>query len=184
MKRIIRLTEQDLNRIVRRVIKEQSESSSDESTSQFCSMAAQRLISKMKAEMTPDQIKAVVAFHQKVGTEGLIDKMKEVTQKGNLLEDEEVSPLRKGIHVFASIIGLLASGAVTGAVFAEAAGRCTEETINAIINTSVPIVIVSFITAVIADFGIFVKAIAGSDEDFEQENGEEDVDFDEYENNK
>ena len=183
MKRIIRLTEQDLNRIVRRVIKEQSESSSNESTSQFCSMAAQRLISKMKAEMSPDQIKAVVAFHQKVGTEGLIDKMKEVTQKGNLFEDEEVSSLRKGIQELAIVISALGTGAVTGAFFAEATGRCTEETLKAIMGPGVLIALGFFIAAVIVDFKRFYEILTDSG-DFYKERGEEDVDFDEYENNK
>jgi len=99
MGRIIRLTESDLVRLVKRIIKE----SEEDTTSQKCSTSVKRFIDSVMNKLTNDEIGSLVSVYERLGKEGIERKVEDLMSSESISESDKGSKFKSAVHKIARI---------------------------------------------------------------------------------
>ena len=99
MARILRLTESDLVRLVKRIIKE----SEEDTTSQKCSTSVKRFIDSVMDKLTNDEIGSLVSVYERFGKEGIERKVEDLMSNESISESDKGSKFKSAVHKIARI---------------------------------------------------------------------------------
>lgn len=80
MSKVIRLTESDLVKIVRRVVKEEEETKA-------CSVSVGKLLQHLKKVLTPEEEKLLISTYQNMGEDDFKDEVEDVLSGNNINEN-------------------------------------------------------------------------------------------------
>lgn len=110
MRKVVRLTESDIYRIVKKVIKEQDEFEPEERSGKSCPTSVGRFINKITKSLTDDEIEAIVNVFEREGEDGFERKVMSVMDDTKLRETRGDNKFRSAIHKISKIVALSGTG--------------------------------------------------------------------------
>lgn len=149
MARIVRLTESDLNRLVRRVIKENEKS-------QSCPVVVNKFLSKIENSLTPEELQLVVSEYERLGKSGFKHKVVSTLQDETITESKRDAKLEKTINKIAQIVAFTSVGflggttiilpCLEGIVDLSHAPEWAVQAFGGALIASIPLALISFVT--------------------------------------
>ena len=114
MARIVRLTESDIQRIIRKVISEQEmdggmEDSESPVQTKSCSTVVKRTMKKIADSLTPEEINAISMEFRKLGKERFGQKIENIVGNG-IMENTQNTKFIKAIHKLSKILAFSSVG--------------------------------------------------------------------------
>jgi len=120
MSKIIRLTESELTRLVRRVINENEKS-------QSCPVVVNKLLNKIENSLTSEELELVISEYERLGKSGLERKVISTLQNEKITESRRNTKLENTISKIAQIVAISSVGFLGGSTLVLS---CLEDMVN------------------------------------------------------
>jgi hypothetical protein len=149
MSRIVRLTESDLTRLVKRVIKENEKS-------QSCPVVVNKLLNKLENSLSPEELELITSEYERLGNSGFKRKVVSTLQDETITENKRDAKLEKTINKIAQIVAFASVGflggtaiilpCLEGIVDLSHAPEWAVQAFGGALVASIPLALISFVT--------------------------------------
>ena len=161
MAKIIRLTESDLTRLVRRVIQERESSEPEENVSQSCPASVGRLMNKITDNLSDDEIRTVVDVFRTEGKKGFEKKVVNILKGNDIKESMDDKQFKSIVRKIAKIVAFTSIGVMGGITliipcfegvnFFEHPPSWFQDVVDVSIIASIPLSFIAFIAMAMTD---------------------------------
>lgn len=161
MARTIRLTESELIRLVKRIIKEDETDFSmgdnqSPTQSKSCPTTVRKIMKKIVDDLTPEEMEAVAMAYEHLGPNRFENKVEDVLHGESLMESHSKSDFKKAIHKISKIAAFASTGFLGGVTlilpcfegvdFLENPPSWLQDVVTYGIYTSLPLALASIVT--------------------------------------